>query len=216
MNNQFCVFRDRFATMETHHLLLRYRAGGMLPEAEAALLEVLSDRGYAKAALDQKMAPLDIAPERPAPTSPTPKAIVKNSHPDLRWLSLALRLLAAPVLVFFVLLAIPILGNLIVLSGASALGCNTGENAIHSCHFLSWDIGELVYGYMVDAFLVGGANPILSMFAFAAFIRSMLGAAWLSAVVGLYAAREVKRHRLQQQEQLTTPRQDENPGDRQT
>lgn len=40
--------------MDTRALLARYRSGGLLPEAEAALLEVLADRGYAVEALEGK------------------------------------------------------------------------------------------------------------------------------------------------------------------
>jgi len=197
MNAELRALLDRFGAMETHVLLLRYRAGGLLPEAEAALIEVLSDRGYAGEVLEQKVAALDVAPQAPAPASASLRG--KRPHPELRKFNLALWLLVAPVFVFFLLLAIPILGNYIVIGGASALGCQTGENVIHPCHFLYWDIGDMVNGYMVDAFLAGAANPLISCLAFAAFVRSLPGAAWLSAVIGVFAAREVKRYRLQQQ-----------------
>ncbi|KRA35646.1 hypothetical protein ASD68_04445 [Rhodanobacter sp. Root627] len=42
--------------MDTRILLARYRSGGLLPEAEAALLEVLADRGYAAEALERRNA----------------------------------------------------------------------------------------------------------------------------------------------------------------
>lgn len=197
MNGQSRELLDRFGAMAAHVLLLRYRAGGLLPEAEAALLEVLSDRGYAGEALERKVAALDVATQPPA-SSPVPFR-VKRPHPELHHFNLALWLLVTPVFVFFLLLAIPILGNLIVIRGAETLGCQTGENAIHVCHFLYWDIGSLVNGYVVDAFLVDAANPILSYFAFAAFVRCPPGAMWLSVVVGVFTAREVKRYRLQQQ-----------------
>lgn len=38
--------------MDTRILLARYRSGGLLPEAKAALLEVLADRGYTVEALE--------------------------------------------------------------------------------------------------------------------------------------------------------------------
>lgn len=196
MNRQLRALLDRFGAMETQVLLLRYRAGGLLPEAEAALIEVLSDRGYAGEALERKAAELDMGPQPSA--SAWASSRVKRSHPELRKYNLALWLLAAPVFVFFLLLAIPILGNYIVIGGAAALGCQTGENAIHPCHFLYGDIGDLVNGYTVDAFLGGAANPLISCLAFAAFVRSVPGAAWLSVVIAIFVARAVKRYRLQQ------------------
>jgi hypothetical protein len=104
-----------------------------------------------------------------------------------------------PVLAFFILIAIPILGNFLVIGGAGLLGCQTGEDAIHSCHFLVWDIGELVNGYTIDAFIGGAANPIIAALAFVAFVRSSIGIVWLSAVGGVFVAREVKRQKLRRQ-----------------
>lgn len=199
MSSQLRVLLDRFGAMETRVLLLRYRAGGLLPEAEAALLEVLSERGYAGAVLERKATAPDEATR--TPTSSPMAFRVKRSHPDLRGFNLALRWLVAPVLLFFLLLAIPIIGNLVVIGGVSALGCRTGEDAIHSCHFLYWDIGELVYGYTIDAFIAGAANPIISCFAFFAFVRRAPGAVWLSVVIGIFVVREVKRYRIQQRGQ---------------
>ncbi|WP_233841564.1 hypothetical protein [Dyella sp. 2HG41-7] len=112
---------------------------------------------------------------------------------NLRAFNLALKWLAIPVLVFFVLLAIPIVGNLLVIEGAHWLGCNTAENDIHPCQFLEWDIGELVSGYTVDAFIGGAANPLIAAYAFLAFIRSFIGAIWLLLLVSVFAARELRR-----------------------
>lgn len=195
--------------METHHLLLRYHAGGLLPEAQAALLKVLSDRGCAGETLAQEMAALDTPPQPQA--SPQAPFRVKRSHPDLRWFNLTLWLLLTPVFVFFLLLAIPILGNLIVIKAAIAHGCQTGENAIHPCHFLYWDIGNLVSGYTIDMFLAGAANPLLSCYAFFAFVRCPPGIAWWSAVVVVFVAREMKRYRMQQQGRRAPPVPADNP-----
>ncbi|RAN81836.1 hypothetical protein B5P43_09005 [Bacillus sp. SRB_336] len=42
--------------MDTRILLARYQRGGLLPEAEAALLEVLADRGCAVETLENQNA----------------------------------------------------------------------------------------------------------------------------------------------------------------
>lgn len=49
-------FFHQYRVMDTRILLARYRSGGLLPEAEAALLEVLADRGYAVEALKSQSA----------------------------------------------------------------------------------------------------------------------------------------------------------------
>lgn len=54
MTGQTQAFFHHFRAMDTHVLLARYRSGGLLPEAEAALLEVLADRGCAVEALEGK------------------------------------------------------------------------------------------------------------------------------------------------------------------
>ena len=54
MTGQTQDFFHHYRAMDTRVLLARYRSGGLLPEAEAALLEVLADRGYAVEALEDK------------------------------------------------------------------------------------------------------------------------------------------------------------------
>lgn len=49
-------FFHQYRLMNTRILLARYRSGGLLPEAEAALLEVLADRGYGPEALESHSA----------------------------------------------------------------------------------------------------------------------------------------------------------------
>jgi hypothetical protein len=101
-----------------------------------------------------------------------------------------------PVGAFFLLLAIPLLGNFIVIGGAGLLGCNTGEDEIHPCMVLGSDVGSVIYGYVVDIFVVGGLNPFLAVMAFFGFLHTPFGAGWLLAVVGLFAAREIRRQRF--------------------
>lgn len=52
MTQQTQALFHHYRAMDTRILLARYRSGGLLPEAEAALLEVLADRGYAMGALE--------------------------------------------------------------------------------------------------------------------------------------------------------------------
>lgn len=54
MTGQTQDFFHHYRAMDTHTLLARYRSGGLLPEASAALLEVLADRGHAVEALEGK------------------------------------------------------------------------------------------------------------------------------------------------------------------
>ncbi|WP_329743049.1 hypothetical protein [Dyella sp. A6] len=104
MNSQLRALLDRFGAMETPALLLRYRAGGLVPMAEEALLEVLSDRGYAGERLQNSVARLDVGPQ-PSPAWRMPSH-AGHSHQALHGFNLALWLPVALVVAFAVLLAI--------------------------------------------------------------------------------------------------------------
>lgn len=199
MDRQSQSFIEQFSAMDTKLLLQRYQTGGLIQEAEVALLSVLESRGYSRERLAQKEtfhSTSNESSEALVPVKATPLPNITNSHPRLRPFGLALKCLVIPVLAIFLLLAIPLLGNFVVLGGASLLGCQTGEDKIHPCHFLGWDIGEFVSGYVVDIFVLGGLNPILALVAFRAFICSVLGIIWLSAVIGVLMVRERIRRRL--------------------
>lgn len=57
MTGQKQDFFHHYRAMDTSILLARYHGGGLLPDAEAALLEVLADRGCAVEALEGRGAP---------------------------------------------------------------------------------------------------------------------------------------------------------------
>ncbi len=199
MDRQSQSFLEQFSAMDTKLLLQRYRAGGLVPEAEAALISVLEGRGYSREELArremfQSASNVSRDTSLPEKTAPLPK--VPSSHPRLRPFSLALKFLVIPVVVAFLLLAIPLLGNFVVIGGASLLGCQTGEDNIHPCHFLGMDIGQFVYGYVVDIFVLGGLNPVLAFVAFRAFICSLIGMVWLALVIGVFLTRERIRRDL--------------------
>jgi hypothetical protein len=111
----------------------------------------------------------------------------------LRSINTALKCLLVPVCVFFVLLALPLVGNVMVLEGAAALSCPTGENVVHPCSVLGEDAGSLVNGYLVDAFILGAFNPFLAGMAFLLFLRSVLGRVWIIVVGVLLLAKVVIR-----------------------
>ena len=54
MSEQTQAFFHHYRAMDTRILLARYHRGGLLPEAEAALLDVLADRGCAVGALENQ------------------------------------------------------------------------------------------------------------------------------------------------------------------
>lgn len=127
------------------------------------------------------------------------KRLVGNRDPRLRSYTFAIRCWAYPVYAFFVLLATPLLGNFFVIWAAGLMGCRTGEDDIHACHFVYWDIGEFIYGYVVDIFVLGAANPLLAFYALKAFLSTWVGLAWLFAAVALYVARALQRNRLERE-----------------
>lgn len=199
MNQQQRKFLEQFEAAQTNLLLQRYRNGGLVPDAEVALLSVLESRGYSRDQIDEAGRAADVAAARhevaqqEAAQRIEMRRVRQSVDPVFKRFNLALKCVLIPVGAFFLLLAIPILGNFIVIGGAGLLGCNTGENDVHPCMVLGSDVGSLIYGYVVDVFVVGGLNPFLAVMAFFGFLRTPFGTSWLLAVVGLFVAREVRR-----------------------
>lgn len=199
MNQQQRMFLEQFETMHTNLLLQRCRNGGLIPDAEAALLSVLESRGYSRDQIDEAGRAADIAAgrhevaEQEAAQRIEMRRVRQLADPVFKRVNLALKCVLIPVSAFFLLLAIPLVGNFIVIGGAGLLGCNTGEDRIHPCMVLGSDVGDLISGYVVDAFVAGGLNPLLAMMAFFGFLRTPFGAGWLFTVVGIFVAREIRR-----------------------
>ncbi|WP_140656449.1 hypothetical protein [Rhodanobacter glycinis] len=199
MNQQQRMFLEQFEAMQTNLLLQRYRNGGLVPDAEVALLSVLEGRGYSRDQIDEAgrvgdtaAARHEIAEQEKAQRIEM-RRVRQSADPAFKRFNLALKCVVIPVSAFFLLLAIPLLGNFIVIGGAGLLGCNTGENDVHPCMVLGSDVGSLIYGYVVDVFVVGGLNPFLAVMAFFGFLRTPFGASWLLTVVGIFVAREIRR-----------------------
>lgn len=199
MNQQQRTFLEQFEAMQTNLLLQRYRNGGLVPDAEVVLLSVLESRGYSRERIDEAERTADIAAARrevakqEAARRIEMRRVRQSADPVFKRFNLALKCVVIPVGAFFLLLAIPVVGNFIVIYGATLLGCNAGENMIHPCMFLGSDVGSLIYGYVVDAFVVGGFNPFLAVMAFFGFLRTPFGTSWLLTTVGIFVAREIRR-----------------------
>lgn len=199
MKQQQLAFRGQFDAMDTKLLLQRYRQGGLLPDAEVALLSVLEGRGYSREQAEEALRLADTAvvmheaAVRAAAMDIEVRHVRQAADVVFKRINLALKALFLPVIVFFVLLAIPVVGNVIVIGGAELLGCRTGENEIHPCVLLGSDIGSFVYGYLVDAFVAGMLNPFLAVIGFFDFLRTPVGIVWAFAVISIFAAREMRR-----------------------
>jgi hypothetical protein len=202
MNQHQRTFLEQFEAMQTNLLLQRYRNGGLVPDAEVALLSVLESRGYSRERIDEAERIADIAAagrevaEQEAAQHIEMRRGRQSADPVFKRLNLALKCVVIPVGAFFLLLAIPVVGNFIVIYGATLLDCNAGENVIHPCVVLGSDVGSLIYGYVVDAFVVGCLNPFLAVMAFFGFLRTPFGTGWLLTTVGIFVAREVRRQSL--------------------
>ncbi|HEU4671063.1 MAG TPA: hypothetical protein VFR91_10150 [Dyella sp.] len=195
-------FIEQFDAMPTNLLLHRYKQGGLVPEAAAALLDVLESRGYSREKADEQL--------RLAETAAIEKAVAKleatekararaarlSVDPVLKRLRVLLWGIVAPVAMLFILLAILLLGNFIVIEGASRLGCNLGENAVHLCFVLGHDMGSFVYGYLVDIFVLGAFNPFFSAELFLKFLQSTAGILWMLGIAAIILARRIRRHSL--------------------
>lgn len=202
MSQQLGMFLQQFSSMDTNLLLHRYRAGGLVPQAEAALLSVLESRGYVRDPLDGvTLANLpQLAGHAKAAThqASRPRLGTDAMVQRTKWITLLFWCIALPVVVFFILAAIPLIGNFTVVGTATLLHCSTGENMAHPCNLLGWDMGDFVYGYVVDIFVLGGANPVLAGQGFVAFLRSAPGNVWLLMVGIAWVGRQLSCRQLRQ------------------
>lgn len=198
MENRQRSFIEQFDAMPTNLLLHRYKQGGLVPEAAAALLDVLESRGYSREKADEQLRLAEtVAVEK---LEATEKAHARAARlavdPVLKRLRVLLWGIVSPVTLLFVLLAIPLLGNFIVIEVASRLGCNLGENAVHPCFVLGHDMGSFVYGYLVDIFILGAFNPFFSAELFVRFLHSLAGILWMLGIAATIVARTIRRHSL--------------------
>lgn len=202
MENRQRSFIEQFDAMPTNLLLHRYKQGGLVPEAAAALLDVLESRGYSREKADEQLRLAETAAveKAVAKLEATEKARARAARlavdPVLKRLRVLLWGIVSPVTLFFVLLAIPLLGNFIVIEVASRLGCNLGENAVHPCLVLGHDMGSFVYGYLVDIFILGAFNPFFSAELFVRFLHSLAGILWMLGIAATIVARTIRRHSL--------------------
>ena len=127
-----------------------------------------------------------------------PRIVTGTMVQRAKWISVLFWCVVLPVAVFFILAAIPLVGNFTVLGTASLLHCSTGENMVHPCNLLGWDMGDFVYGYVVDIFILGGFNPVLAGIGFVGFLRSPPGIVWLLIAGTAYAARRLGHRQLRQ------------------
>jgi hypothetical protein len=123
------------------------------------------------------------------------KAIIARRESHLKKINLALKWLVIPIVVAFVLLAVPILGNVVALEFAKFIGCTVSANEPHACSLLGANIGGLLEGYLVGSFLAGAINPFLAGMALTIFISSTVGEVWLLAVFFLVSAKFYMLHR---------------------
>lgn len=70
-------------------------------------------------------------------------------------------LFAAPFVVFFVLLCLPIVGNIVALAFGQSIGCEFSEQKAEPCFIFGVNLGEIFYGYLVGMFLLGMGNPFM-------------------------------------------------------
>jgi len=181
--------QEQFDAMDTSLLLERYRRGGLVPDAQSALLFVLERRAFTSDRLNHT----EDAREGRRRIDKATNA--KRSR--LKKVCLALNGLFFPVCTFFLLSAIPLIGNYVMLGFVSLIGCSVNEAQAHPCSLLGWDLADVAYGYVVDVFLAGAANPLLAGWALERFLVSAVGIAWLMVVSILYIARRRMRRQIE-------------------
>ncbi|MFC5525005.1 hypothetical protein ACFPPA_04555 [Rhodanobacter ginsengisoli] len=181
--------QEQFDAMDTRLLLERYRRGGLVPDALSALLSVLEGRGFTSDRLNHT--------EDAREGRHRIDQAVNAQRFRLKKVGLAFNSLFFPVCWFFLLSAIPVIGNYLMLGFVSLMGCSVNEAQAHPCSLLGWDLADVAYGYVVDAFLEGAANPLLAGWALEKFLISGLGIAWLMVVSILYIAKRRMRRQIE-------------------
>ena len=103
----------------------------------------------------------------------------------------ALKVLVLPPVVVYILLALPIVGNLIVIGFSTRiLRCHIDAGGPQSCLFLGNDIGDINYGYGVGSIVLGITNPFLAAEAYSRFISLPVFAGWVFLVFATVIFRE--------------------------
>lgn len=108
---------------------------------------------------------------------------------SIRLLDWVLVVLLLPPGLLYLLLAMPIVGNAIVLDLANQLGCHGDASGVQPCYFLGTDIGGIVYNYGVGMILLGMTNPIMALGVFDVLLPTFVIYLWGIVSVLVFAMR---------------------------
>ncbi|EHM02275.1 hypothetical protein HMPREF9946_01296 [Acetobacteraceae bacterium AT-5844] len=113
----------------------------------------------------------------------------------LRWATL---IVAGPFFLGALLLAVPMLGNLVGLYTVTGLAeCTSSAGTYNHCWLWGKDLAELANGYTIGIFLGGLLNPFLYFQLLAIFLHPLGALAWMAAscalVVAWWRRRKVQR-----------------------
>jgi len=115
---------------------------------------------------------------------------LRNSKTSLWLINLSLLAVIALPVIFFVLLATPIIGNVIVVALGTKLGCGGSAAAPQPCYFLGKDFGGIYYNYAMTVVALGITNPVLAVSLFKLLLTPQTAIAWLATIAGLFVARD--------------------------
>ena len=119
--------------------------------------------------------------------------LTRKLEGQLKVLNLVLAAIIFPAAVGFLLLGLPVIGNVVVSSFADHIGCSVNASGPPTCHFLGRDVGGMIYGYLVSGIVGGMLNPLLFLSVISNFAPGLIPA-WTVTLVLLLAARSgVKR-----------------------
>jgi hypothetical protein len=104
-------------------------------------------------------------------------------------LTVAFRVVFAPLLVLFLVFGIPLVGNFVVLQIGWSVDCGGNPSYVPPCYLFGKDISDIFGNYALTIVIAGALNPILFIAIIFRFLPIAIIIIWVSAIVFLWHSR---------------------------
>ena len=117
------------------------------------------------------------------------------SSKNLGRIDLAYKVLVLPPMILFILLALPLVGNvLVILFTTKVMHCPLSAGSAQACVFLGHDIGGISYAYAMSLVLLGAFNILYAIWIYCTFVPKVILLAWLAfALTIIVLRRKIKK-----------------------
>jgi hypothetical protein len=138
----------------------------------------------------------DSAKEREPSIHPDLAAQLASIKKKLRHIERATNFYALPSLLFILLFALPLIGNIAAPAVGAWMGCSFGEGEARNCPVFGRELAEVFYEYAISIFAFGIFNPWLFFRAMSIILTPVVSTIWIVSIIWLYALRYKLRRRL--------------------